>query len=114
MGSQKEILEKIGGKIPRTCSVIHQSIAEDYGKMEARMSNIEDKVATIKKNMATKKDLEQLKHTLLPLRDKASKWELTQTLFRSKLFWILTSVFMCALTLAGQRMYELIKPAVGM
>ena len=113
MCQQDKILKDIRGKIPKTCAAIHTAISQDYVTMEMRMSNIEKNVAGIEKNMATKKDLEQLKHTLLPLTNKASKWDLMQTLLKSKLFWVFAVIFMSALSLAGQRLFEILKPAAG-
>ena len=83
-------------------------ISEGYLGMEMRVKKIEGKVAMIEKNMATKGDLKKLETTLIPLRDKASKWDLISSLWKTTHGRMLSIIMLVAIGLAGQRIVEVV------
>lgn len=85
-----------------------QMISEGYLGMEMRVKKIEGKVAMIEKNMATKGDLKKLETTLIPLRDKASKWDLISSLWKTWHGRMFSIIIMLSIALAGQRLFEIV------
>ena len=85
-----------------------QVLTEGYLGMEMRVKKIEGKVAMIEKNMATKGDLKKLETTLIPLRDKASKWDLISSLWKTWHGRMFSIIMMLSIALAGQRIVEIV------
>ena len=69
---------------------------------------LQKEVKQIKSTMATKSDLKKLEKTLIPLRDKASKYDLLISFYKSKMFIPMVIIFVGIIGLAGQRIMELV------
>jgi len=85
-----------------------EAAGKDYDKMKNRVESIESKVNRLEKVVATKTDLKQLKSDLLPLRDKAARWDLILSMTKSWKFWAFIILCIACVALAGQRVIEIL------
>lgn len=83
-------------------------LTRSHNQFEKRMLNLEKRIHSVEKNMATKKDLDKVILELQPVRDKASKYDFIVSFTKTPWFWIAFLLFVSCVALAGQRILDIL------
>lgn len=83
-------------------------LSRNQQQVDKRMLNLEKRLHSVEKNMATKKDLEKVVSELQPVRDKASKYDFIMSLTKTYRFWIFVIIIVACIALAGQRVLDIL------